>query len=458
MTTSEIQQQVHELRDTYASGRTHHYKWRMEQLRALRALLVEREDDLVKALHADSCKPEMEAFGAEVAMVRADIDYNLKNLRKWMRPKSVSTPLVMQPGSSKIYYEPLGVVLIIGAWNYPVQLILNPLVGAIAAGNCAVMKPSEISAHASEAMAKFVPQYLDPKAFRVVEGGVPETEALLSEKFDHILYTGGGSVARVIMTAAAKHLTPVTLELGGKSPCIVDKDVDLAVTARRLVWAKFYNCGQTCTAPDYVLAHREIEEPLIRKIEETIQSFYGTDPSQSADYGRIINSRHFDRVKKLMDGEDVAIGGKTDAESRYIEPTVLRGVSPDAHCMQEEIFGPVLPILTVDHLDDAVRFVNERPKPLALYIFTRDRHRERHVLERTSSGGVCVNHAVMHAANPELPFGGVGPSGTGAYHGRAGFETFSHRKAVLRKPFALDSSIAYPPYTDGKIKLLKKVM
>jgi aldehyde dehydrogenase (NAD+) len=354
--------------------------------------------------------------------------------------------------------EPLGVVLVISPWNYPVQLLLSPLVGAIAAGNCAVLKPSEVTPNVSDVIGRLVPKYLDPDAITVVQGGVDETTAVLRERFDHILYTGNGAVARHVMEAAAKHLTPITLELGGKSPCIVDKDVDLMVAARRIAWGKFLNAGQTCVAPDYVLVHESRERDLIDALKKAVHEFYGDDPKRTPDYGRIVNERHHRRLAVLLKDGEVALGGQADEADRYIAPTILRNVPTNAPVMADEIFGPILPVLTVRSIDEAVTFVNARPKPLALYVFTKDPKVGEDVLARTSSGGACVNATIWHLANPNLPFGGVGPSGMGAYHGRDSFETFSHRKAVVTKSTRIDPKLAYPPYTRLKTEILKRLL
>jgi aldehyde dehydrogenase (NAD+) len=389
--------------------------------------------------------------------VKQEVRLALKKLAKWTRPERVATPIHLRPARSRIVREPLGVVLIIGPWNYPVQLLLGPLVGAIAAGNCAVLKPSEIAAHTSGVLAKLVRRYLDPECFAVFEGGVPETQAILAERFDHVFYTGNGSVAREVMAAAARHLTPVTLELGGKSPCIVDRDADLEVAARRIAWGKFMNAGQTCIAPDYVLVHQAREADLIDALRRTLREFYGEDPGRSPDFARIPNLRHHRRLAALLKDGDVVVGGQTDETDAYIAPTVMRNPRPDSPLMTDEIFGPILPVLAVPDVAAAIDFVNRRPKPLALYLFSNDAKAEEQVISTTSSGGVCVNATLWHIANPQLPFGGVGPSGMGAYHGRATFEIFSHHKSVLTRGTRFDPRLMYPPYTKWKAALLKRL-
>ena len=452
---------VKRLRFAFDSGRTRPVEWRKEQLHALRRMLADGEVALTTALGRDLGKSAIEGFVTEIAIVRAEIDYALQHLDGWLRPKKVHVPTKQLPGRARIQHDPLGVVLIIGPWNYPVQLVLAPLVGALAAGNAAVLKPSEVSEQSSHAVAQLVPKYLDPEAVAVVEGGVPETTALLDERWDHIFYTGNGTVGRVVMAAAAKHLTPVTLELGGKSPTIVDRSANLDVAARRIAWGKYINAGQTCVAPDYVLVDRQVEGPLAARLRDTVPRFFGDDPRTSRDYGRIIDDRHFARLTRLLDAEgagEVIYGGERDEADRYIAPTALRGTDPTAPIMQEEIFGPVLPLLAVDDMDAAIDFVNSRDKPLALYVFGEDRSVTDRIVNSTTAGGACVNATVFHLAVPGLPFGGVGESGMGAYHGRASFETFSHAKSVLTKPTSIDPSIVYPPYEGLKAKLLRRLL
>jgi aldehyde dehydrogenase (NAD+) len=372
-----------------------------------------------------------------------------------MRHTSVRTPMMAQPGRSYIEPEPKGVVLIIAPWNYPLSMVVAPLVGAVAAGNCAAMKPSEITTHTSTALAAILPRYLDKDAFAVVEGGVPETTELLEQKFDHILYTGNERVARIVMTAAAKNLTPVTLELGGKSPCIIDKSADIEVAASRIAWGKFINAGQTCVAPDHVLVHRSVATQFVDALTRRIKDFYGEDASQSPDYCRIASERHAARFAKLLEGQTIHHGGRVDVARRYVEPTIVLDPPVDSELMTEEIFGPVLPIVTVDEMHHAIKFVADRPKPLALYVFTRSKALEEAVLERLSAGSVCINDAVIFMVSPELPFGGVGNSGMGRYTGWYGFETFSHMRPVMKRSFRFDAPIRYPPYTDMKAKLMK---
>jgi aldehyde dehydrogenase (NAD+) len=353
--------------------------------------------------------------------------------------------------------EPLGTVLIIGAWNYPFQLVVSPMVAAIAAGNCVVLKPSELAAETSKVLAEIIPKYLDNNAFTVVEGDVPETTELLKQQFDHILYTGGETVGKIVMRAAAEFLTPVTLELGGKSPCFVSDSANIDVTANRIVWSKWMNAGQTCVAPDYVLVDKKVSSRLIDKLKQKINAFYGEDIKQSPDYGRIINDRHYTRISGYLEDQEIIFGGKLDESERYIEPTLLLNPDEASPIMRDEIFGPLLPIIEVDDMTQAISFVNKRAKPLALYLFNKDQNTEDEVMHNTSAGNVCINDGMMFMVNADLPFGGVGNSGMGSYHGQAGFDTFSHLKTVMKRSYIMDLDVRYPPYSDKKLSLLKRL-
>lgn len=452
---SEIAATIARLRSTFASGRTRSIEWRIRQLEAIRRMLVDREDEILDALHVDVGKPRLEGWIAEVGFMVKEVDHTLKHLAEWMRPEKVAAPLVLQPARAEIHKEPLGVCLVIAPWNYPFQLAMAPLVGALSAGNCVLIKPSEVAPHTSALLARLLPQYLEPDAVAVVEGGVRETTELLEQQFDHIFYTGNGHVGRIVMTAAAKHLTPVVLELGGKSPCIVDKQVDLDVAARRITWGKFYNAGQTCVAPDYVLVHEQVRDAFLDKVRGTVREFYGDDPKKSPDYGRIVNERHHKRLSQLLGSGEPVTRVDVDEADRYISPTVLRDVSTDSKAMEDEIFGPILPVLSYREPEEAVRFINERPKPLALYVFSENESLQSRILASTSSGGVSINHVWLHLGVPDLPFGGVGESGLGAYHGKYSFDTFTHKKGVLKKPLKMDPPIMYPPYDGLKARLLK---
>ena len=457
-TVADIAPKIQILKDTFATGKTRPLAWRIEQLKQIRKMVVEQQDEIFEAMEQDLGRCNMESWTAELGGVISEVDHSLKHLKKWVNPRKVSTPIVAQPGKSYMLPEPLGTILIIGAWNYPLLLVLSPLIAAVSAGNNALIKPSELSANVSTLVAKMVAEYLDNEAFAVVEGAVEETTELLKHQFDHIIYTGGDVVGKIVMRAAAEFLTPVTLELGGKSPCIVDSSTNLDVTASRIAWSKWMNAGQTCVAPDYVLVEESFAPQLIEAIKNKITEFYSADVTSSQDYGRIVNERHLARIVSYLEGQEIVHGGKSNAETKYIEPTLVLNPALDSPLMQQEIFGPILPIVTVKDIYQAITFVNERAKPLALYVFTKNQDFEKEVLNKTSAGMVCVNDGFMFAANPNLPFGGVGNSGTGAYHGKIGFDNFSHLKTVMKRSFMFDVPLRYPPFTDKKFKLLKKMI
>ncbi len=457
--SSAIEAAVSAVRKTFETGRTRSYEWRVAQLDGLLRMLAAEEQAISEALSAGVGKPTLEAWIAEVSDCVNGTKFLKKNLRKWMKPERVPTSLAAMPGKSRIIREPLGVVLVITPWNYPFSLAINPIAGALAAGNCIVLKPSEVAPATSELLARLLPKYLDPEAIAVIEGSVQETTELLAQRFDHIFYTGNGAVGRIVMQAAAKHLTPVTLELGGKSPAIIDESVDIEVSARRVAWTKFYNCGQTCVAPDYLLVHASVHDAFVAKLQATLKEFFGEDPQRSKDYGRIVNARHHKRLMGLLPGSgDTVAGGTGDEADRYLAPTILVNVSEDSPIMRDEIFGPILPVLKVENLEQAIGFINARPKPLALYLFSASEASYEQVVSRTSSGGMVMNHAIVHLGVHSLPFGGVGESGMGAYHGKHSFDTFSHKKAVLKKGFRLDPTFAYPPYTESKEGWLRRLL
>jgi len=421
-------------------------------------MLENNEAELLDALKADLGKPMAEAFITDLAFVTGEIKLMLKNLNKWNSVEKVPTPLVAMPAKSVLMPEPLGVVCVIAPWNYPVQLLLVPAAGAIAAGNTVIMKPSEVSPTVSGVLARLVPQYLDTTAVSLIEGGVPETTELLAQKFDHIFYTGNGKIGRVVMAAAAVNLTPVTLELGGKSPVIIDKSANIEVAARRVAWGKWLNAGQTCVAPDYVLVDSSVEDKFVNALRTSITDFYGENPHTSDSYGRIVSPRHFDRLVSLMTGGTPIIGGESAAADRYVAPTVLGNVNLNAPLMQEEIFGPLLPIISVKDTNEAIEFITARDHPLALYVFAENTAVVDNVLERTTAGGVTVNGTLLHLTSPHLPFGGVGESGMGGYHGKSGVRIFQHMKPVLKRGTKIDPKITYPPYTARKLKLFRKVL
>lgn len=451
-----IPNRVQQQRTFFNTGQTKPVAFRLEQLKRLKQAIIDRQEAILQAARADLGRPAFEAY-FEIATL-AEINLALKHLKTWVKPQRVATSIDQFPASAWVQPEPLGVVLIIGPWNYPFQLMMSPLIGAIAAGNCALLKPSEQAPHTANVIAEIVQATFDPNYVAVVEGDASVSQQLLAEKFDHIFFTGGTSIGKIVMTAAAQHLTPVTLELGGKSPCIVDADVRLDYTAKRIVWGKLINAGQTCIAPDYLLVDRRIKSALIEQMKQWIERFYGADPATSPDYGRIINSHHFNRLTGLLKDQTPIVGGQFDPETRYIAPTVLDNVTWDDPIMQEEIFGPILPILTYDDLNTAIAQINSHPKPLALYLFSNNEQTQNHVLQSTSSGGACLNDTVMQVGVLGLPFGGVGESGMGRYHGKASFDTFSHQKSVLKRSLWLDLGWRYAPYKPEKLKQIKRIV
>ena len=444
---------VDRLRGTFATGRTRSIEWRLRQLQGIVRLLEEREADIAEALAADLGRNAHDSWFGDVASTKGEAEYAIKHLKKWVKPKRVGVPLALMPGRASYRYEPLGVVLVIGPWNYPFYLCLGPMVGALAAGNCVVLKPSEHAPASSAAMARLIPQYLDADAVTVVEGEAQVTQQLIDARMDHIFFTGGTEIGRKIMQAAAPHLTPVTLELGGKSPVIVTADADLEVAARRIVWGKILNYGQTCLAPDYVLVEDSVKDRLVSHLQTSLDELRAGE----AEAQKIVNERQFERLAGYLEEEPghVVTGGRCAATS--IEPTILVDPDPDSAVMRGEIFGPILPVLGVRSLSDAINFVNGREKPLAVYIFSNRKADVERVFTEVSSGGATANHTLMHVLAPQLPFGGVGESGMGAYHGKWGFECFSHRKSTLVMRARPDLRMIYPPYSERDKKLLRKL-
>uniref|UniRef100_A0A667XGG0 Aldehyde dehydrogenase n=1 Tax=Myripristis murdjan TaxID=586833 RepID=A0A667XGG0_9TELE len=440
-------QVVERAKEAFLGGRTRPLEFRLQQLKALQRMITDRQTEISTALKQDLNRSQYDTPLLELISLENEIALAIEKLAEWAAPRPVEKNLLTLTDEVYIQPEPLGVVLIIGAWNYPWALTLSPLVGAIAAGNAAVVKPSELSEYSALLLRALLPRYLDKDLYPVITGGVSETQELLKQRFDHVFYTGSSAVGKLVMQAAAQHLTPVTLELGGKSPCYIDKNCDLRVACRRVTWGKFVNCGQTCIAPDYILCEPCIQGRVVEGIRQTLLEFYGADPKCSPDYGRIINQRHFSRIMGLMEGYTAVLGGQSDASQRYIAPTVLKDVPPQSRLMQEEIFGPLLPIVTVSDMDDAIRFINEREKPLALYIFCSDKKAVKRMIDETTSGGVTVNDVMMHCALSSLPFGGVGQSGMGRYHGRHTFDQLSHQRACLLRSLGMESvNLArYPP-------------
>ncbi|MFM7546318.1 MAG: aldehyde dehydrogenase [Synechococcales cyanobacterium] len=453
---SPLSQLVHQQRAFFNSQGTKAISFRIEQLKRLKRVIIEHQDAILESAKADLGRPAFEAY-FEIATI-TEINGAIRQVTQWAKPQRVKSSIDQFPSTAWIQPEPLGVVLIIGPWNYPFQLIMSPLVGAIAAGNCAILKPSEYAPHTSSVLARLIRLAFEPSYIALVEGDVTVSQALLQEKFDHIFFTGSPKVGRLVMAAAAQYLTPVTLELGGKSPCIVEPDSHLGYAAKRIAWGKLINAGQTCIAPDYLLVHHHIKSQFIELLKESIHTFYGSTPHTSPDYGRIVNQSHLHRLSQYLGQGRVILGGEFDPDTRYFAPTLLDEIGWDDPIMEEEIFGPILPILGYDELKTAIAQINLRPKPLALYFFSSDRQKQSLVVSSTSSGGVCINDTVMHIAVNQLPFGGVGESGMGAYHGKASFDCFSHFKSVLKRSFWLDLNWRYAPYTTQKVQQIKQTV
>ncbi len=458
MTATEINALVEAQRAFFRTRVTFERSFRKQALKRLRDALIEQEADLAAALCADLGKSLEEAYMSEIGMLRSSVSDALRHLRSWMKPRRVAAPLAHFPSRCRVLTEPYGLSLVISPWNYPLLLSLDPLISSIAAGNCCIIKCSEYAPATSKAIAELIASLYPPEYVAVVEGDAEQSRLLLDERFDCIFFTGGARVGRIVMEAAARHLTPVTLELGGKSPCIIDKSANIELAARRIAFGKILNAGQTCVAPDCVLLPRGSEEAFAEAFRTAVAGMLGDEPCLNSRYVHIINRRHFDRLLGLLASGRVLSGGASDAESLHIEPTLLGDVSPESPCMQEEIFGPLLPLIPYDSLSDAEAFVLSRPKPLACYIFASERSIEHRLLERLSFGGGCVNDTIVHLAVPGLPFGGVGESGMGAYHGKAGFDTFSHRKSVLRKACWLDLPFRYHPFTKLSLRMLRLFM
>ena len=436
-------------RQFFDSRQTFDIDTRLQGLRRLREAILAHEEEINAALKEDLGKSASESYMCETGMTLAELSDQIRHLRRRARPRRRMSNLANFPSSARAVFEPYGVVLVMSPWNYPFMLCMEPVIGAIAAGNCCVVKPSAYSPATSAVIHTILSEVFPPEYVAVVEGGRAENAALLEQRFDYIFFTGGVTVGRLVMEKAAVHLTPVTLELGGKSPCIVTADCDLKVAARRIVFGKFLNCGQTCVAPDYLLVDQSVKDPLLALIQKEIARQYGPDPLANPDYGKIINRKHFDRLCGLIDPAKVVCGGQTQPDALRIAPTLLDHVQPGDAIMQEEIFGPLLPVLTYKSLDEAAQFIQSREKPLALYLFTRNRKAERLFAEYVSFGGGCVNDTILHLSVPSLGFGGVGRSGMGSYHGRKSFETFSHEKSILKKPFWPDLPLRYQPYTNA---------
>ncbi|KAI5587795.1 aldehyde dehydrogenase family 3 member H1 isoform X2 [Populus trichocarpa] len=454
---------VKELKESFRTGRTRSYEWRVSQLKGIEKMVEEREKDISEALYKDLSKPEFEAFVSEIAAVKSSCEEALKELKQWMKPEKAKTSMTAYPSSAEIVSEPLGAVLVISTWNYPFLLSIDPVIGAIAAGNAVVLKPSEIAPVTSSLLSELFEEYLDSSAVRVVEGAVPETAALLEQKWDKIFYTGSPRVGRIVMTAAAKHLTPVVLELGGKCPVVVDSDVDLQVTARRIIAGKWQlNNGQACISVDYIIATKDFAPKLIDALRNGIEEFFGADPMESKYISRIVSSNHFSRLERLLDEykvfNKIVVGGQRNQKKLKIAPTIFLDVPEDSQLMQEEIFGPLLPIITVENVKDSIDLINSKPEPLVAYLFTNNQKLRNDFVQNVSCGGMVINDTVLHVTVSSLPFGGVGESGMGSYHGKFSFDAFSHKKAVLYRSFSGDSPVRYPPYTPENKKLMRAVM
>lgn len=429
-------------------------KLRRDRLKALKKSIIINEALISEALRDDLGKSIYESYVTEIGFILEEINYALKHLDSWTKKIKVKTPFILLPGKSFVLPSPLGVVLIISPWNYPFQLTLSPFIGAIAAGNRVVIKPSEISSKTSAAIKLIIESVFEKTEVQVIEGGILETQALLKQKFDHIFFTGSTEVGKVIMKAASEHLTPVTLELGGKSPLLIEASADIDIAAKRCAWGKFLNAGQTCVAPDYVLVPRPMQDTFIEKLKHHLEIFYGVDSQQSEDYSRIVNSKHFDRLCGLIDYDKIALGGQFDRKENFIQPTAMKDIGWKDRIMEDEIFGPILPIVPYDDLNQALLEVSSRPKPLAFYVFTEDSKKKEEILSKVSFGGGCINDAVIHLTNPHLPFGGIGGSGMGGYHGKKSFDTFTHYKSVYERGSKAEIPLRYPPYA-GKLRWLK---
>ncbi len=451
--------EIQNLRAFYNSGATHSYDFRKKQLEIFLEAITKYDSEINAALFSDLKKSKEETWATETGLLTGEIKNAIRNLGKWMKPKKVSTGLVTFPSSAKIYHDPLGVVLIIAPWNYPFQLLLIPLAGAIAGGNCAVIKPSELAPATEKVIVKIIEEIFQGNYVKVITGnGAEVVPALINNfRFDHIFYTGSTTVGKEIYKLAAKDLVPVTLELGGKSPCIVYEDADIKVAAKRIVLGKFLNAGQTCIAPDYILVHEKVKENLLSELKDAIEKFYTNDAASSSDYGKIISEGRFKKLSGYLNKEQVFYGGKTDPSTSYIEPTILINISMNDDVMEEEIFGPVLPVIPFAKTEEAMQIVQQNENPLAFYLFTKNKKTEEEWIKKIPFGGGCINNTVWHFANEKFPFGGIGNSGTGAYHGKNTFNVFTHAKPVLKTSTLIDPSLKYPPFK-GKLKWFKKLI
>jgi aldehyde dehydrogenase (NAD+) len=442
----------------FESGATRSYSFRKQQLKKIRDGVKKYEDRIMEALSKDFRKPAFESYGTEIGPLLTEIRHTLGTLKNWMRPKRIGTPLPFLPSSSWTYSDPLGITLIISPWNYPFLLMMRPLISSIAAGNTMILKPSEISAHTAAVITEMIREFFDDEYIAVLngDGEAVGNELLNNYHFDHVFFTGSVRVGRSIMQMAAKHLSPVTLELGGKSPCIVDKEVDIDFAAKKIAWGKLLNAGQTCVAPDYLLLHEDVKDKFLASFREIVQQMYGPDPKQSPDFARIISDRRYEALVKYLGNGEILFGGETDPSERYIAPTVIMNAGKDDAIMKEEIFGPILPVIVYRNREEVIQHIAEHPYPLALYVFSSNKRTAEYYIENIRFGGGCVNNTLIHLGNPDLPFGGVGTSGIGQYHGEHGFDTFSKVKSIMKTPTWVDVPLWYPPYRDN-IKWIKKI-
>ena len=451
-----IPKTIENQRNYFNQGPTKEISFRIKQLKTLEQAIIASEQKIISALNKDLNKTAYESYMTEIGLILSEIRFTIKHIRAWSRPRKVKTPRIYPLAASYQYPEPYGMVLIISPWNYPFQLAMAPIIGAMAAGNCTILKPSEYAPHTSGVISELLAEHFDDQYLTAICGDAETGKALLEHKFDYIFFTGSVPLGKIVMAAAAKHVSPVTLELGGKSPCIVDKTANIRLSAKRIISGKFINAGQTCIAPDYLMVHESIKAELVDHMQKTIKQFYGERPLESNDYPRIINHRHFERIAVYLQKGNIIMGGETDQKQLYISPTLLDKIGWDDPVMQDEIFGPILPIIEYQHLSEVIAAVNSRPKPLALYLFSADKNIQQRILKEISFGGGCINDTLLHFANPHLPFGGVGNSGIGSYHGKASFDTFSHHKSILKNRLSFDLPMRYPPYKN--LKYLKKIL
>ena len=454
MINQDVSKAIEKQKKFFYTHKTKDINFRLQSLKKLRKAILENENKIAEALRKDLGKSKFESYETEIGIILEELNIHIKNLTKWTKPKKVKTTLAHFPCTSYIYPEPYGVILIIAPWNYPFQLLIAPLIGAVSSGNCVILKPSNYSINTTNLIDKIIKNNFPLEYITLFKGGREVNQALIKQKYDYIFFTGSPTLGKIVMEAASKNLTPVTLELGGKSPCIVDKDADINLAAKRIAWGKFLNAGQTCVAPDYLFLHKDVKDRFLESIKKHIINFFSSSQEKSNDFGRIINEKHFDRLSKLMEHGNIIFGGKKDKKKKYISPTIIDDISSKDPIMQEEIFGPLLPVMEFENLDEVIDFVNSNPKPLALYYFGNNKKKQLNIINKTSFGSGSINDTVIQVANPYMPFGGVGNSGMGYYHGKSSFDTFTHYKSILKKSNLIDIPVRYSPYK-GKIGFLK---